>query len=190
MNHSHTSSRAAVTLIELLVVLSIIGILIGLMLPAIQNARARARQTQCMSRLRQFGLNPRAARQGGIDVCPDSIEGYGYFYNPVLYTEPFKDNTTTTLLFFEHAGGRLHSTQPKPPNPDNPLDWFSPASIQSRQTWAKCQKYIATKRHIGETANYLYLDGHVATIPSRVIEDWCNQGFNFALKGKGAPPSR
>lgn len=75
--------RPAFTMIELLVVISIIGVLISLLLPAVQQARESARKTQCRNNLHQLVL---------------AVQNYADVYKGML--PPYKVDDSTEIAFW------------------------------------------------------------------------------------------
>src|SRR3569832_2250416 len=78
------------TLVELLVVIAIIGILIALLLPAVQAARAAARRSQCSNQLKQLGLGA-LNYQEMLLTFPSSGINQGWYGNTttgINYTNP------------------------------------------------------------------------------------------------------
>jgi prepilin-type N-terminal cleavage/methylation domain-containing protein len=89
----HKQFRAAFTLVELLVVIAIIGVLIALLLPAVQAAREAARRTQCTNKLKQWGLalhnyhGARGVLPPGCLGTPGDSAGWGWRALSLPYVE-------------------------------------------------------------------------------------------------------
>ncbi|MEM9409794.1 MAG: DUF1559 domain-containing protein [Planctomycetota bacterium] len=86
------NSREGFTLVELLVVIAIIGILIGMLLPAVQQVREAARRTDCSNRIRQFAIATHNY-ESSFGKCPPLSLGEGIITDIGLSDEQPHQNT-------------------------------------------------------------------------------------------------
>jgi prepilin-type N-terminal cleavage/methylation domain-containing protein len=120
--HLRHTGTAGFTLVELLVVITIIGILISMLLPAVQSARESARRTDCASKIRQLGLACTMYAQNNRDQIPIGIDSRnnwnhsgltallpyleaGVLYNLYSYDDPAANQGATAASPLENVLG-------------------------------------------------------------------------------------
>lgn len=98
------ADRAGFTLIELLVVIAIIGVLVSLLLPAVQQAREAARITQCKNNLKQIGLAIQDFHSQQNVLPPsrnyDHFTSWAFLILPHLESVNLFDNWDMTLKYY------------------------------------------------------------------------------------------
>jgi prepilin-type N-terminal cleavage/methylation domain-containing protein/prepilin-type processing-associated H-X9-DG protein len=108
--------RQGFTLVELLVVIAIIGILVALLLPAIQAAREAARRTQCINNMKQMGLATHNFHDTYRKLPPLAIDysvSNRWFGTYFAYILPFMELQSVQDLFdMEGPFANVNSTPP------------------------------------------------------------------------------
>ncbi|WP_044253986.1 DUF1559 domain-containing protein [Rhodopirellula sp. SWK7] len=88
------TNRSGFTLVELLVVITIIGILMGLLIPAVNAARETARRNECSTKLKNLALAA-IQHENAKGELPGYLQSYGFFAGGADPTDPTATTTPT-----------------------------------------------------------------------------------------------
>jgi prepilin-type N-terminal cleavage/methylation domain-containing protein len=131
--------RSAFTLVELLVVIAIIGILVALLLPAIQAAREAARRNQCLNNIRQIGISMMNFESAKKRFPNGATQRYG---NDPKTGAPYTGDPTmfswVSLLMPYLEEASLHDQ----------VDWTIPLGVRNAQTPADTGHHIPFETYL------------------------------------------
>src|SRR5262245_4363691 len=108
------SSRGAFTLIELLVVIAIIGVLIALLLPAVQRVREAALRADCPNKLKQLGVALHTYAGVYNEVPRGSYKSANYAPSALVFILPYVEQDNVDKAYDpEGYSGESQSTSPE-----------------------------------------------------------------------------
>ena len=138
------SRRDGFTLVELLVVIAIIGVLVGLLLPAVQSAREAARMNSCANNFKQIGLAVQTYISQRSKIPPGAIAPRSMTIFPLLY--PYMEQQ----VLYDAIGTGVDQwgvTNNKKALVDGgPHTWWAGLSASTRRAFGSVSTYICPSR--------------------------------------------